>query len=156
MTLPRHSAWFYRNWNRTRGHPFDEFGRARKAECLRKLEQMCEAQGYTPETIPSLRLGPKVASLRSYMRNGGREYMRLLGEKRALQAQQRGGRARQQQEREHIADDPNYKPSWQRAAEQHSLNAKLRREERERCQLGLGPKPRKGSTDMRGIWEAAF
>jgi hypothetical protein len=112
-------------WNRTRGHSFDEFGQAGKAECRRKLEAMCEARGYTLKTFPPPRLGPLVACLRSYLRNGGRGYMSVLAKKR-------GGYARQQQERERIAANPLYKPCWQLAAEQHSLNARLRREEQQR------------------------
>jgi hypothetical protein len=136
-------------WKRTRGHSFDEFGRAITADCRRKLEDMCRARGYTLERIPSLLLGPLVASIRSYVKNGGREHMRTLAKKRA-------GYARQRQERERIAANPLYKPCWQLAAEQRSLNAKHRREKREeeqqRRELGLPPKSRSNYTFYDDPW----
>jgi len=135
-------------WNRTRGHSFDEYGRAAKAECRRKLEEMCRAQGFTLETIPNLRLGPLVASIRSYAKNGGREHMRRLARKRA-------GYARYAKELKRLEANPSYKPYWKRGAEQHSLNAKHRREKREeeqqRRELGLPSKPRTSFANLDGI-----
>jgi hypothetical protein len=135
---------------RTRGHPFDDFGPGLRSACLERLRWDCERRGYTVETVPRQLKASLVGKIRCHaLHHYSAAYMRHLAAKRS-------GYAAQRKFQDEIAEGKR---------QEHPIRAARRiagyvrqgqirqREEAERrAKLGLPPKPRSNYTYYDDPW----